>query len=106
MSCYVRWNKGANEDWSGLTRGLPPSDNVVADILAIDAPGEDDWDLQDIMPFDVIDVQSGLRCNLSILQEAFHLYGLQVLVSAGGTFGTPMQGINTLLANMTRSWNN
>lgn len=60
---------------------MTPPNNSVQDHLAVDDDAEDDWDLQNILTFGAIDVQSIMHGDLLTIQEKCRLFGLDVPVT-------------------------
>lgn len=71
-------------EWDEREEGMPAPDNVVKDVLAIEADVEDHWNIQDIMFSGRIGVRSSLCSDSSGVQKNCWLYGLDLLFKAGG----------------------
>lgn len=56
---------------------------------------EDDWDLTNMKPPGVVDVQSSLR-EIFLATQKEYLYGLEVPANAGGGFCIALKGPITL----------
>lgn len=61
-------------EWHEREEDVPPPDNVIEDMLAINSEAEDGCDLQDILASGTLDVRSSLSSYFLIIQKSCCLH--------------------------------